>query len=262
MKRSRLIAAPVAALIATPFALGAASPACAQVNAPAQDTWHFEATPYLWAASINGWSRIGERTPTANIDANFSDVFRNLDMGAMGSFEARKGRWGVIFDSVYVKLSADSNPLAGGRLGVARLGIKEAILQLGGAYRVLDSATTPVDVVAGVRYTYLDGDLSISQGPLIPGGAGRSDNVSWTDGFIGVRGSYVFSDKWSVVGYADAGAGGTKHSWQFLASANYNFSKTFVGRLGYRIISMDYEKTDFLYNVKTSGIFAGVGIKF
>jgi opacity protein-like surface antigen len=86
--------------------------------------------------------------------------------------------------------------------------------------------------------------------------------VSWTDGFVGVRGAYIFTDKWSVVGYADAGAGGTKHSWQLLASANYNFSKTIVGKLGYRIISMDYEKTEFLFNMKTSGIFAGVGIKF
>jgi hypothetical protein len=38
--------------------------------------------------------------------------------------------------------------------------------------------------------------------------------VNWTDGFAGVRASYVFSDKWSVVGYADAGAGDTKYSWQ------------------------------------------------
>lgn len=254
MKRKELLVALSAFVVATPV--------LAQVKTPAQDAWQFEATPYVWAAGVNGWTRVGARTPTANIDASFSDVFKNLDFGAMGAFEARKGRWGVIFDSVYVKLSATSDPLAGGRLGTARFGMKEAILQLAGAYRVFDSAVTPVDVVAGARYTYLSGDLSISGGPFIPGGGSRSDNVSWTDGFVGVRGAYIFTDKWSVVGYADAGAGGTKHSWQFLASANYNFSKTIVGRLGYRIISMDYEKTDFLFNMKTSGIFAGVGIKF
>jgi hypothetical protein len=254
MKRVKMIVVMSAFVVA--------APTFAQVVAPVQDPWQFEATPYLWAAGINGWSRIGARTPTASINANFSDVFRNLDFGAMGAFEARKGRWAVIFDSVYVKLSANSDPLAGGALGTARLGMKEAILQLAGAYRVFDSAVTPVDVVAGARYTYLSGDLSISGGPVLASGASRSNSVNWTDGFVGVRGAYVFTDKWSVVGYADAGAGGTKHSWQFLASANYNFSKTIVARLGYRIISMDYEKTDFLFNMKTSGIFAGVGIKF
>jgi hypothetical protein len=245
------------------FAIVASAPIMAQVSAPAEDAWHFEATPYLWAAGMNGWTRLGARTPTAKIDPSFSDVWRNLDFGAMGSFEARKGRWGILFDSVYVKLSANSDPLPGGVLGSARVGLKQAILQLAGEYRVLDSAVTPVDVLAGVRYTYLSGDLSFSNGAILPGGGGgRSNSASWTDGLVGVRGTWVITDKWSVVGYADAGAGGTKHSWQFLTSANYNFTKSIVGRLGYRIISMDYEKTDFLYNVKTSGFFAGVGIKF
>lgn len=240
----------------------AAAPISAQTQTPAPDTWQFEATPYLWAAGINGWGRIGARTPTVKVDENFSDVLRNLDFGAMGSFEARKGRWAVIFDSVYVKLSATSEPLLGGALGTARFGMKEAILQLAGAYRVLDSPVVPVDVVAGARYTYLYGDLSFSQSALLPGGPGRSDSASWTDGFVGVRATYFLTEKWSLVGYADAGAGGTKHSWQFLASTNYNISKSIVAKLGYRILSMDYEKPDFLYNVKTSGIFAGVGIKF
>src|SRR5258708_36651754 len=93
--------------------------------------------------------------------------------------------------------------------------MKEAILQLAGAYRVFDSAVTPVDVVAGARYTYLSGDLSISGGPIIAGGGSRSDNVSWTDGFFGVRGAYIFTGQCAVFGYADAGAGAAKHPWQF-----------------------------------------------
>jgi hypothetical protein len=66
----------------------------------------------------------------------------------------------------------------------------------------------------------------------------------------------------SLVGYADAAAGGTKHSWQSLTAASYNFTKSIVAKVGYRVISVDYEKTSFLYNVMTSGLFAGVGIRF
>jgi hypothetical protein len=238
------------------------APALAQ-SPPTQTAWQFEATPYAWAAGINGWGRIGARTPTVKINENFSDVWRNLDFGAMGAFEARKGRWAILFDSVYVKLSANSEPLAGGAQGTAHFGMKEAILQLAGAYRVYDDPVTPVDVVVGTRYTYLSGDLSFSDSRVRRDvGGGRSNNTYWTDGFVGVRAMYALTEKWSITGYADAGAGGTKHSWQFLASTNYKISKTVVARLGYRIISMDYEQPAFLYNIKTSGIFAGVGITF
>jgi opacity protein-like surface antigen len=238
-----------------------AAPAFAQTTLPS-DSWQFEATPYFWAAGMSGWGRIGSRTPTAKFDASFSDVWKNLDFGAMGAFEARKGRWGILFDSIYVKLGQTSDPLLGGDLGTAKLKVSQTILQVAGAYRVLDSQVTPIDVLAGLRYTYLDSDLSFSQSPLLPAGSSRSNNVSWTDGFVGVRGAYALTDKWSLVGYADVGTGGTKYSWQLIAGTNYNFSKSVVGKIGYRIISMNYESENFLYDVKTAGAFMGVGIKF
>lgn len=239
----------------------AVAPVLAQ-TAPSADEWKFEVTPYFWAAGMNGWSRLGARGPTAKLDASFSDVWKNLDFGAMGTLEARKGRWGILFDSIYVKLQQTSDPLAGGALGNAKLKVSQTILQLAGAYRVLESEKTPIDVLAGVRYTYLDGDISFSRSDLLPAGVSRGNNANWTDGFVGLRGSYALTDKWSLIGYADVGAGGTKHSWQLIAGTNYNFTKSIVGKVGYRIISMDYDKQDFLYDVRTSGVYMGVGIKF
>jgi hypothetical protein len=60
------------------------------VSPSAEDTWQFETSLYLWAAGMNGWSRLDARTPTAKINPCFSDIWRNLDIGAMGTFEARK----------------------------------------------------------------------------------------------------------------------------------------------------------------------------
>lgn len=235
--------------------------AFAQTTAPA-DAWQFEATPYFWAAGMNGWGRIGSRTPTAKLETSFSDVWRNLDFGAMGTFEARKGRWGILFDSIYVKLGQTSDPLLGGDLGTAKLDVSQTILQLAGAYRVIESHVAPIDVLAGARYTSVSGDLSFSRSPLLPAGSSRSDNVNWTDGFVGVRGTYALTDKWSLIGYADAGTGGTKYSWQLIGGTNYDFSKSLVGKIGYRIISMKYESPDFLYQLKTQGMYVGLGIKF
>jgi opacity protein-like surface antigen len=228
---------------------------------PSADTWQFEVTPYFWAAGMKGWGRIGSRTPTVKFDASFSDVWRNLDVGAMGTIEARKGRWGVLFDAMYVKVGQEGDPLRGD-LGTAKLDVSQTILQLAGAYRVVDDPVMPIDVLGGVRYTYLDSDLSFSRSRLLPNGVDRSNNVSWTDGFLGVRGRYYLTDKWSVLGYADAGTGGTKYSWQLIAGTNYDFTKSVVGKFGYRIISMKYESNNFLYQVKTEGLYLGVGIKF
>ncbi|MFL9982607.1 hypothetical protein [Paraburkholderia sediminicola] len=238
------------------------SPLVAQAQSPTPTAWQFEFTPYLWAAGFSGWSRVGARTPTVKFDANFSDVVKNLNFGAMGTLEARNGRWAILFDAIYVKLSKTSAPLLGGALGTARLKGDETVLQLAGAYRVLDSPVTPLDMLVGVRFTDIYGQLSFSQSALLPNGPSRSDGTNWTDGFVGVRAAYVISEKWSVVGYADAGTGGTKYSWQLYGGVNYNFSKTIVGKLGYRILTQKYDQPDFLYNVRTSGVFAGVGIKF
>ena len=38
---------------------------------------------------------------------------------------------------------------------------------------------------------YFYGDLSLSPGTVLPGTAGRSKSASWTDGIVGVRGTYV-----------------------------------------------------------------------
>jgi hypothetical protein len=244
-------------------AVAPAAPAVAAAEeVPSADEWKFEATPYFWAAGMSGWSRVGSRTPTVRFDADFSEVWDHLDFGAMGSFEARKGRWGILFDAIYVKVSQRSKPLADGFLGTVDTTLKQTILQAAGAYRVYDSPKTPIDVLAGVRYNNLNGDLDFSSSRLLPNGASPSRSVDWTDGFVGVRGSYALTEKWSLMGYADAGTGGSDYSWQLIAGTSYDFSKTVVGKFGYRIISMKYESNNFLYNAKTRGLYLGVGIRF
>ena len=43
---------------------------------------------------------------------------------------------------------------------------------------------------------------------------------------------------------------------------SYDFSKTVSGKFGYRYLSVDYDKSGFLYDMDTYGLFAGVGIRF
>jgi hypothetical protein len=227
-----------------------------------QDGWQFSVTPYLWMAGQSGTVRVGQVVPAQNVNVHFSNVLSNLDFGVMGTLEAHRDRWSIILDGFYISMSRDSDPILGGDLGTARLKLDNGIVQLAGAYRVLQSETSPVDVYAGVRYTNLNADLTFSQSRLLPAGAKRSDSVDWVDGLIGVRATYKFADRWSVWGSADVGAGGSNYSWQLIATVLWDASKNVSLSGGFRILAQDYNTSSFYYNVRTAGPFVGARIRF
>lgn len=68
------------------------------------DDWQFDATLYLWGTGIGGTTRTG-----GDIDISCGDLWDNLDMAFMGALEARKGKWGLLGDFVYLKVSADDS---------------------------------------------------------------------------------------------------------------------------------------------------------
>ena len=80
----------------------AVAPVCGQ-----DDHWEYRIAPYLWAPSVNGELRIGD--VSADIDLPIGDILReHLDLVGMLNMEARKGRWGLLMDGVYMKISPES----------------------------------------------------------------------------------------------------------------------------------------------------------
>jgi len=55
---------------------------------------------------------------------------------------------------------------------------------------------------------------------------------------------------------------GSELTWQVAAGVNYMISPTFTARGGYRILKVDYDKDGVVYDMKTSGIYLGLGIRF
>src|SRR5215475_4387276 len=62
--------------------------------------WEFAVTPYLFLARLDG--EVGVLGETAQVNASFRDIFRNLDFALMGTFEARKGNWIFVGDAMYM----------------------------------------------------------------------------------------------------------------------------------------------------------------
>jgi opacity protein-like surface antigen len=262
VKRMRSVAltAVVLAALAVP----------AQADQPATDEWQFEITPYLFGSALSGTTGVG--SVTADVDMSFGDLLNNLDSGFMAMAEARKGPWGFAFDGVYFRLKNEqtSSWQGPGGIGTAtgdlQATMTQQIYQLAAMYRFMDAAIK-VDVIGAGRYTQLDTDLNLvtTTGPLLPGGTRTvSASESWWDPVIGVRVLAPFAEHWSFVGYADIGGFGigSKTTYQAIAGVNWQISKTFAAKTGYRYFYQDYENNGFVWNMTAQGLYLGLGIGF
>jgi opacity protein-like surface antigen len=209
--------------------------------------------------------------PTIDVDMSFSDILKNLDAGLMGAFEARQGRFGLLFDAIYMKL-ADSGtasrtgpgPIGATATASAELEMRQTMYAAAVAYRVQEGRA-PLDAIGGIRYSKIEADARIdgsffNQTGSVDAGASKD----WVDPYVGIRAEHAIAEHWTLVGYADIGGFGigSDFAWQAALGVNYEFSKTFAGKIGYRYISVDYDKDGFRYDMANSGLYLGVGIRF
>jgi opacity protein-like surface antigen len=260
--------------IILPFALavGFAGQVLAQPKAEAGG-WQYELTPYLWAAGMKGDVRVGT-LPTVSPDVSFSDILDVLDFGLMGTFEARKGRWGFLLDGIYMKLSTSAvatrtgpGPVGATLTANANLKMEQTMLAGAAVYRAVEGRT-PVDVIGGLRYNKVDMSADVNASIFGLGTHTISGAISgdkdWVDPFIGVRVQHPIADRWTLLGYGDIGGfgAGSDFTWQVGVGVGYEFSKSLTGKLGYRFIAVDYDKKGFVYDMDIYGIYLGVGIRF
>ena len=162
----RAILLLAAALLAT---LGLA-PGAAQAQTASAATgtgWTFDFTPYIWGVAMSGDVQ-GGALPAINIDMSFSDILDNLDAGLLGAFEARKGRWGMLFDAIYMKLEASGTasrtgpgPIGATATASAELEVTQKMLAAAVAYRFVEGRA-PMDVIGGLRYAKIEADATIN----------------------------------------------------------------------------------------------------
>jgi hypothetical protein len=245
------------------------APARAQSGA-AESGLQFEFTPYLWMAGLKGTTGIGSLT-ASGVEVSFSDILEMFEFGLMGTFEARKGRWGFLADAMYLKVSdsATRQVTVGPGLGLGpgpttltanvSFELVSQTYQFAGAYR-LSEGLTAWDAIGGVRYNSIEPEIQLVG--TATGTHVRSRKEDWWDAFVGFRVKHPLSARWSLVGYGDAGGGSSDSTWQLLASLNYDYSKSTSIKISYRHYAVDYNKGDFRYDMETAGPMIGVGIRF
>jgi len=223
------------------------------------DKWQFQFSPYFWLASLHGTTGTGNRT--AQVDESFSDIFHSLKFAFMGVLEARKDKLMVLTDLEYVSIG-DDRATPGPLFSAVDTKIKTFIFDPEVGYRVFQDPEKgqSVDVLGGVRVWHISTDLTFSPG-ILPGTQVQASRT-WVDGIVGLRGKAALSKKMFVTGKFDLGGGGSKFTWQLFGGAGYNVNPKIALIFGYRVLDVDYNKNNFVYDMNQRGPIMGLSFKF
>lgn len=232
--------------------------AMAKDAAGSSDDWQFEIAPFLWATYLRYDASVGPIGASGDVD--FTDLASILDMGFSLHAEARKNRFGAFLEGSYILSSADDRANVG---PVPVLGIKaEAELALtqitlGGMYRLGEPGRT-LDLMAGVRYTQLDADMSI--GPFL----NPSFTKEFLDPMVAARLRWDYAEKWRLALRGEAGGFGvdTELTWGLQGTIGYRLRENVVLEVGYRYFDMELEKGPLHLEQQVHGPIIGLAISF
>lgn len=251
------------------------------------DEWQFELTPYVWLPTISGDLNFdpppgGGGNGGPSIDVGPSDWLDLLNGAALINGGARKGRFSVTADFVYLSLKSDGDKVVAVREAVnvpvdASLNLmtqtkfEGGSWTLAGGYTVKNTDRTTLDIIAGVRYLGLDVktswnlELDITApggGVVLPAQGSREKGVDLWDGIIGIRGNTTLGNKrWSLPYYLDIGTGSSDLTWQALAGVSYRYDWGDL-MLVYRHLDYDEGSDEFLRNLSLSGPAFGARFRF
>ena len=276
MKRARLI------ILATLAVLTICGPLSAAAQTPANQ-WTFSITPYLWLPNVDGTLKYsvppGSGGPEVKVGPN--DYLESLKFIMMVSGEARKDRWSVFTDFVYLSFSDEQSavksinfgggPVSAGANVSTTSSLKGGAWTLGAGYAALPGRPVDLDVFGGLRYFGLEASTDWQLALTVTGpGAGQSfprsgsisEKLDLWDGIVGVKGRvWLGGSSWSIPYYLDVGTGSSSLTWQGLLGVAYSYKWLGV-TLAYRHLYYDQKDDKLIQDMRFSGPALGVTFHF
>lgn len=260
-----------AAWLAT--ALCAAAPLSAKAQSSA-DAWQFEVSIYGWFPGISGTTSFPPSGNGPRVDVSMGDVLDALKFAFFGTFEARKGQWGLWTDLAYADLGAShgttltvrppNQPPVNVRAN-ADLDIKTWIWTVAGLYGLKNDSDGTMDLLFGARLLDMTNTLDWSlagPGPIAPSGTKEVSDSYW-DGIVGLKGRALLGAerKWFVPYYVDVGTGQSRLTWQINAGLGYQFDWGSV-LATWRYMDYDFKSSSNVQSLSFNGPTVGVVFKF
>jgi hypothetical protein len=222
-----------------------ASAAPAQAQSSTSSSWEFKATLYLWAAGLDG-AYADSSGVGGPINSSFGDLLKNLSLGGMANFRAKKEAWGLSGDFIFMKLDATSPGLTGDvDVGVDMI-LAEADLTFG-----LES----LHFLVGGRL------LNVDQSLDFPSGRSESGSTTIVDPVLGAIGDWELGKGWTFKLRGDVGGFGvgSELTYQVLYGFGWQFANHWSLDFGYRVIGYDIKKEGVNLDIVMHGLIAGVG---
>ena len=131
------------------------------------DKWDVFVAPYLLGAAMSGTTTV--RGDDVDVDLSVSDIFSNLQFGAMGMVVARKGNWGFGTDLIWMAL------------GTTVREVNVDFNQGAFAFYGLRALGPAADLTFGMRVNTLQGKLAFKTL-----GVDRDQDKTWVDPIVGL----------------------------------------------------------------------------
>lgn len=224
-------------------ALGAAAPAAAQ-DLTAGD-WKYRAQIYGWFPTLSSETTFPASSGGGSTSLDAGDYLDSLRFVFMGTFEARKGRLGLLTDYIYLDFDAEkggtrdltlSGP--GGLINIpadayagVNLRLRGWAWGLAGTYALVEKPNYEMQLLGGFRYlkidTTADWNFTGNVGSLpqfAVSGASTVKSDVW-DAVIGAKGVVKLGDgNWFAPYYVDVGTGQSDLTWQAMGGVGYRFA--------------------------------------
>lgn len=170
------------------------------------EAWSASITPYLWLININGSVYYDDtRLGRANLSAG--TLLSHLNFAGMVELEAHKGRFGVMADLVYSRISNQNSRIRGQVDLGSKTTVDQGIYTLAATYTVYNSPSAYVDALAGIRImdAKFKTSINVEGTPL---GLTKTKNSTTTDAVVGVKGRFKLGESdYFVPFYLDVGGG-------------------------------------------------------
>ncbi|TCM40594.1 hypothetical protein [Novosphingobium sp. ST904] len=235
--------------------------------------WTLIVSPYAWGASLGG--DLGLAGLQHNLHLPFRDIFKHVDLAAMGTIEAVNDRWGGYLDAQRVKtsqaeavrslpvdLDIRTRRLAGGFY------YKAWQIPLPGKSAFGAGRDISIEPTAGLRWTHLRARAGIA-----PLAVQTTGSAGWVDPFAGLRVNADLSRHWNLFTQADLGGFGAGSDLSVNAVAMLGYRTRLMGRRtilrgGYRFLYEKYDQSDFtnrgrfIWDMQQRGPLLGMSVLF